>query len=274
MTRLLAFAAVAVFSADAGAAGFKAGVGRADITPEGPIWLAGYARQQAQRGRREQAEREGLVLAESDGDAPPLVLVCADAIESAPSSPSRSPPGRRSFGVPRDRFLLVGGPHSHAAPVVHGVLATMHELAGKDAEAVEEYTRRFESQALAAVRRTEMKDLSRRRGLQRGKAGFAANRLRSARRQLRSEPRRGRGPRRSGPPRRRPTAPSRPSCSATPATRPRWAATGKGLRRLARLRRSTRKPPSPARRPCSSPAAAATPTPAPRTPSSTGRAMA
>jgi hypothetical protein len=129
---------------------FKAGVGRADITPKDPIWLAGYA------GRDRPSEGVDLpifvkALALQDPAGAVTIIVTADTI-GTPRWFNDELAGRveRDLKVPRERFLFACS-HSHTTPVVHGCLKDMYGLAGKTAEVVEAYSKFFLQKSFEAA---------------------------------------------------------------------------------------------------------------------------
>jgi hypothetical protein len=166
---------VCALAAGVGAQDFQAGVARVDITPEGPIRLAGYA----SRNKPSESVDQRLfvkALALKDGAGATTLLLTADTI-GTPRWFNDELAARiaRELGVPRERFLFACS-HSHNTPVIAGCLTTMYGLEGQEAVDVEAYTRRFLDQsftaASAAVRDLEPVKLS----FGRGNAGFAANR--------------------------------------------------------------------------------------------------
>jgi neutral ceramidase len=58
---------------------YRVGTGRVDITPEGPIWLAGYGdRKKPSEGVEQHLFAKALAI--RHGDDPPVMLITADII--------------------------------------------------------------------------------------------------------------------------------------------------------------------------------------------------
>jgi len=151
------------------------GVGRADITPEGPIRLSGYG------GRRTESEgvEQGLFAkAIAIGGAEPCVLVAVDST-GVPGAITEEVARRleTKAGVARERFVLTST-HTHTAPLIDGVLGTLfgEPVPEEHAERVRRYTERLpdliESAALEALAARKPARL----GWAQGWAGFAHNR--------------------------------------------------------------------------------------------------
>jgi neutral ceramidase len=162
-------------AAHATAQDFHAGVARVDITPAGPIHLAGYA----SRNKPSESVDQRLfvkALALKDGDGATTLMLTADTI-GTPRWFNDELADRiaRELGVPRQRFLFACS-HSHNTPVIAGCLTTMYGLEDTAAAAVEAYTKQFLQQsfeaAAAALKDLEPAKLS----FGRGTAGFAGNR--------------------------------------------------------------------------------------------------
>jgi len=176
--RLTAALLVAVSCATACAQEFRAGVGRADITPEGPIWLAGYGgRKVPSNGIETKLWVKALALSDPAGNT--SLLLCADTI-GVPAEFTDALAARVAdkLKVPRERFLLATS-HSHATPVIHGALTGMYAIAGltgEHAEAVKKYRDVFAERAFVAAE-AAVKDLAPAKlSFGRGSANFAANR--------------------------------------------------------------------------------------------------
>lgn len=121
-----------------------------DITPEGPIWLAGYA------ARKRPSERtEGTLLVQAcaiQSGEERVVLVALDNCEVS-----------RAFMAPvldelRDQFQLKAGAvmvvpsHTHSAPVLEGPLLPMYNLSVEDLERVRQYGRDLQRKLVEVVR--------------------------------------------------------------------------------------------------------------------------
>jgi neutral ceramidase len=159
----------------ASAQDFKVGVGRVDITPEGPIRLAGYAsRDKPSESIDQRLFVKALALEDSAGAV--TLLVTADTI-GTPRWFNDELAGRieRELKVPRERFLFACS-HSHNTPVVRRNLDDMYGLVGAEADTVEAYGRSFLQKAFdaaaAALREREPAKLA----FGRSEAFFAANR--------------------------------------------------------------------------------------------------
>jgi len=154
---------------------FHAGVARTDITPAGPIRLAGYA----SRNKPSESVDQHLfvkALALKDSAGATTLILTADTI-GTPRWFNDELAARieRELKVPRERFLFACS-HSHNTPVIHGCLTTMYGLAGNEAAAVEAYTRQFLQKSFE-VAAAALKDLQPAKlSFGRGQAGFAANR--------------------------------------------------------------------------------------------------
>ncbi|HEY6166625.1 MAG TPA: neutral/alkaline non-lysosomal ceramidase N-terminal domain-containing protein [Verrucomicrobiae bacterium] len=164
------FAAVRLDAQD-----FQAGVARADITPEGPIRLAGYA----SRNKPSDSVDQHLfvkALALKDSAGATTLILTADTI-GTPRWFNDELAARieRELHVPRERFLFACS-HSHNTPVIHGCLTTMYGLEASEAAVVESYTKTFLQKSFEAAT-AGLKDLQPvKLSFGRGQAGFAANR--------------------------------------------------------------------------------------------------
>ena len=79
LTIIFIVALVSSLGATATAQEFKAGVGRADITPKEPVWLGGYeARKKPSEGVDQKINVKALALQDADGAV--TLIVTADTI--------------------------------------------------------------------------------------------------------------------------------------------------------------------------------------------------
>ncbi len=156
-------------------AAYKVGVARADITPEGPIWMAGYGSRNKPSVGVDQGLQAKVLVLQHDEDAP-LLLITADIIgfsrEIAEDIVGKI---QQTHRIPRENVLLVGS-HTHSGPVIGLNLKGMFDLKGEEAERVQKYTQGLVSRIVQAggeaLRKMEPAQLS----FGRGKATFAANR--------------------------------------------------------------------------------------------------
>jgi len=129
---------------------FKAGVGRSDITPEGPIWLAGYAgRDRPSEGVDQHIFVKALALQDPAGAA--TLILTADTIGTPRwFNDALAERIEKELKVPRERFLFACS-HSHTTPVVHGCLKDMYGLEGQTAAVVENYSKTFLQKSFEAA---------------------------------------------------------------------------------------------------------------------------
>lgn len=129
---------------------WKAGVAKVEITPEGPIWMAGYA------ARKHPSE--GVVaplyakaLAIDDGGKGRVVFVTTDII-GYPRSVSEEIAVKvlKQYGLERGQLVL-NASHTHSGPVVWPNLSEMYPLNGEQRERVEAFTRRLVGQVVELV---------------------------------------------------------------------------------------------------------------------------
>ena len=180
VTRLLVIAAglllVANVSADEGRA-VPVGVARIDITPEGPIRMAGYGdRRTESEGVAQRLWAKALAI--GDDESGPAVLVTVENC-GVPASVTEEVARKleNTRRIRRER-LVVCSTHIHTGPCLTGVLATQFgQPLPKDQQAtIERYTRelpdKLEKVAMAALADRQPRHLS----WAQGTADFAVNR--------------------------------------------------------------------------------------------------
>jgi neutral ceramidase len=170
----LAMAAALVASTMA-AAGYKAGVARAVITPEKPIYMSGYAnRKHASEGVVHDLWAKALAIEDSKGGR--VVLVTTDLI-GLPRWLSEVVGARveKEYGLDRARLVL-NSSHTHTGPLIKGNLEMMFELQPGERQVVDEFAQKLADMLVSLVGMA-LKDLSPANvSLGHGQAGFAVNR--------------------------------------------------------------------------------------------------
>src|SRR6516162_543642 len=113
-------------------AGWKAGVAVQVITPEQPMWMAGYGnRNKPAEGKLTDLYVKVLALEDPHGNR--MVLLTSDLV-GIPRSLSEpvSEEGRKRTGLPRERLMLTVS-HTHCGPVLRDSLHTMYDMSPDDA---------------------------------------------------------------------------------------------------------------------------------------------
>jgi hypothetical protein len=162
-------------SGHARAEDYRVGVGRADITPDGPIWLSGYgSRNKPSEGVEQKLFVKALALKYRKES--PLLLITADII-SFPGPVAEAIAGRirKEFKVPRANIMLIGS-HTHAGPVIYSGRTKLLDLKAKPRKAVKAYAKKLQDQAFAAASAALKKLTPAKLSFGRGQAHFAANR--------------------------------------------------------------------------------------------------
>lgn len=129
---------------------WKAGVARIDITPEHPMWLAGYgARTKPSVGTLHTIWAKALVMEDATGKK--AVLVTTDLL-GIPKGVSDNIRDRlkSKFNLTRDQILL-NSSHTHSGPVLQNALSDVYPLDAEQQQKVVQYTRRFEDQVVNLV---------------------------------------------------------------------------------------------------------------------------
>lgn len=130
---------------------FKAGVGRAEITPGEPLMLGGYAaRTEAFKTVGQRLFAKALALQDTNGQV--TLLVTADTIGTPRWFNDRLAERVGSeLKIPRERFLFACS-HSHSTPAVYGALDNCYHMTPALIAAERRYTEEFLERAFAAAR--------------------------------------------------------------------------------------------------------------------------
>jgi hypothetical protein len=175
------FAAVVIAATAPAQIVWKAGVARVDITPTGPIWMAGYAaRTKPSEGVRQKIWVKALALQDQDGST--SVLVTSDLLGFTRSMADRvSEIVRIRHGLSRDRLVL-NASHTHSGPVTDTLLRPAYPYSVEQDKIVQRYTAHLLDQVVEVIGSAigDLKPAPLQFG--QGIAGFAANRRRSPQR--------------------------------------------------------------------------------------------
>jgi hypothetical protein len=167
----------AQFSLNAFAArrGWKAGLARVVITPQKPLWMAGYAsRKKPSEGVIQELYAKALALEEHSGKR--AVLVTSDLL-GFPAVVSQSIAERveQQHHLARDRLLLSSS-HTHGGPVVDKMLRLMYPMNSQQWADVEAYTSELEAKLVELVGASLKSLRPARLSFGHGEASFAVNR--------------------------------------------------------------------------------------------------
>lgn len=161
--------------ATSAAAAFKAGLAQIVITPETPVWMAGYAsRNKPSEGKINDLRAKALAVADTQGNR--IVIVTTDLLGLPRALTSEvSEYASKSYGLRREQILF-NSSHTHTGPVLSSSLAGAYDLDTQQSAAVDAYTRQLKDKLLKVIGEA-IKDLSPAKlsyGL--GSAQFAMNR--------------------------------------------------------------------------------------------------
>lgn len=152
----------------------RVGLASRDITPDGPIWLSGYAARDHASERVAQKLEVAAVAFHDDSER--LVIVALDNCEvsrelCAPILAELE----ASHGLKPGSIVVVSS-HTHSAPCLGGVLTAMFQFQGIEKERVEAYTNKLRTALIDVVRGAveDARPAHLHQGL--GRAGFAMNR--------------------------------------------------------------------------------------------------
>jgi hypothetical protein len=120
-------------------AGWKAGVAVQVITPDRPMWMAGYgSRNKPAEGKLTELYVKALALEDPHGGR--LVLLTSDLV-GIPRHLSEAVAAavHRRTGLPRERLMLTVS-HTHCGPVLNDSLRTMYDMPAEEAKKIDPYT--------------------------------------------------------------------------------------------------------------------------------------
>lgn len=138
----LGFVAVSAMATGepSGTAGWRVGLARRDITPQKPIWLAGYAaRNKPSEGVLASLYATGMAIEDEDGNR--ALLITADLIGFRKDvAEAAAHAVMRKTQLPRERILF-NWSHTHTGPVIALRGPSGYAMDEPQQLAVEEYTR-------------------------------------------------------------------------------------------------------------------------------------
>ena len=132
------------------APGWKAGVASVVITPEEPMWMAGYGgRDHSSEGTLHDIWAKALVLEDENGKQ--VVLITSDLL-GFPKGMSDNVRDRleEKFDLTRDEVMM-NASHTHSAPVLEQALVDIYPLEDEDRKKVVDYTRKLEDMLVELV---------------------------------------------------------------------------------------------------------------------------
>ncbi|MCA9187053.1 MAG: neutral/alkaline non-lysosomal ceramidase N-terminal domain-containing protein [Pirellulaceae bacterium] len=131
---------------------WRGGVAKVEITPQQPMWMAGYAaRNHPAEGTLTPLWAKALVLEDATGTAGVIVTLDLVGIDRALSQEVCETISQR-HGLPRERVVL-NVSHTHSGPVVGGNLRPMHldVLTAEQQQMVRDYSAHLQDKILQAV---------------------------------------------------------------------------------------------------------------------------
>lgn len=153
----------------------QAGIATRDITPDGPIWLSGYAaRRHASERIDHPLEATALALVDSRGER--FVIVALDNCELSPSFAAGLQEKITEELRLEEGTVIVVPSHTHSAPVLDDVLATMFELDDTEQQRVRSYSDKLRSSVIRVTREALRMVSPAILEYGKGKAGFGMNR--------------------------------------------------------------------------------------------------
>jgi hypothetical protein len=154
---------------------WNAGVATVDITPEGSLWMAGYARRtQPSQGTALPLHAKALAL--QCGRQRPAVLVTVDLLGVTARLTERVAAEVQRRDRIRRADLLFNASHTHCGPVVDEQLSVAYDLSPEQWAAIRAYTARLEEKLVAVIGDAVSRLRPARLASARGEAGFARNR--------------------------------------------------------------------------------------------------
>ena len=120
------------------AAGWKAGVAKAVITPEKSVWLAGYGSKRAPDGKLHDLWMKALALEDNAGHRAVLITSDFQGVPKLMSDPAFAQI-KAKYGIERHQIMLTFS-HNHCGPRLGDDLIDYYPVEAEQEKLVEEYT--------------------------------------------------------------------------------------------------------------------------------------
>ena len=141
---------VALSQSAFGQAESRVGTARADITPSGPIWLAGYAsRDHVSEGVLQPIWAKALVFEDRAGLRAVIVTMDLIGVDRGLADAVCGRVFQRT-GIPRERIVM-NCSHTHSGPVVAGVTPLVYDPGRQQQAAVDGYTKNLADKLVLLV---------------------------------------------------------------------------------------------------------------------------
>jgi hypothetical protein len=130
--------------------GWKAGVARAVITPDEPIWMAGYgSRDHPSEGTLVDLWAKALAIQDSKGKK--VVIVTTDILGFPQKMSNRIRDQLAvKYGLTRSQIILSSS-HTHTGPVLQDALSDIYPLEPKHIEVIKKYSANLEKKIVGLV---------------------------------------------------------------------------------------------------------------------------
>jgi neutral ceramidase len=139
----LLFNAAAAVDQQVGKEGWKAGVARTIITPQEPMWMAGYSsREHPSEGTLVDLWAKALVIEDAKGEKVVLITTDLLGIPGKMSDRIRNQIAIK-YGLTRSQIILSSS-HTHTGPVLMDALFDIYPLDEKQTEVIRKYSNKLE----------------------------------------------------------------------------------------------------------------------------------
>lgn len=154
---------------------WKAGLAKVVITPEKPVWMAGYAaRTKPSEGRIHDLYAKALALEDARGNR--LVIVTTDLLGfPRPVAEAIADEAKRRFKLSRQQLALTSS-HTHTGPVIGQSLSGAYDLSAEQVAAVQAYTDELQRKVVAVIVEALRNLKPARLSFAHSEAGFVMNR--------------------------------------------------------------------------------------------------
>jgi len=154
---------------------WKAGAARTVVTPERPIWMAGYAsRDKPAEGKQHDLYVRALALEDAAGNR--AVVLSCDVVGIPRSIYDHTcRVAKEKFGLDRAQ-IMINSSHTHCGPVLRRALYDAYPLAQQQFEQIEQYSQEFEAKIVQTIGDALSRLAPARLSAGEGKTDFAVNR--------------------------------------------------------------------------------------------------